>query len=239
MCGRSESSGQTGPGVVKPETTLSQSHSSDTDAASIAALRNLVPQSTLCGAAFDLVMSAALPLSILHHSFRVYLFANWLAAKEKSDWLDSHLLFVACFAHDIGASVKHDGPQRFEVEGADAAAQLVRNHQSESDAHEVWTAIALHTSPGIAERITPLARLVRLGVLIDFRPAARSSWGAVEYGKDVEARHPRLDIEKILGDAVVEQAKNNPGKAPAASWPGVLYKSHLENPDWTGINQAF
>ncbi|KAJ9606282.1 hypothetical protein H2200_009243 [Cladophialophora chaetospira] len=237
MCGISETSG---PGAVRPETTLSQSHSSDTDAASVAALRALVPQSALCGAAFDLVISAGLPLSILHHSFRVYLFAKWLAAKEKSEWADSGLLFVSCITHDIGTSVKHDGPQRFEVEGADAAAELVKSHgHSEVDAHQVWTAIALHTSPGIAERITDLARLVRLGVMIDFRPAARSSLGAIDYGKDVEGQLPRLDIEKILGDAVVEQAKRNPDKAPAASWPGILYKSHLENPEWTGVNRAF
>jgi hypothetical protein len=229
---------------VTPETTLSHSHSSDTDAPNTsdaaALLRGFVPHSALCTAAFDLVISAALPLSILHHSLRVYLFAKWLADNEKSEWADSDLLFVACMTHDIGASRKHDGPQRFEVEGADAGADLVRSHsKSEGDAHEVWTAIALHTSPGIAERITPLARLVRLGVLIDFRPAIKSSLGAEEYARDVEARLPRLDIEKVLGDAVVEQAIRNPGKAPAASWPNNLYKSHLDNPNWAGVNRAF
>ncbi|EXJ65408.1 hypothetical protein A1O7_01749 [Cladophialophora yegresii CBS 114405] len=239
MCGHS---GSTGPGAVAPETTLSHSQASDTDAPNDAAasLRVFVPHSTVSTAAFDLVISAALPLSILHHSLRVYLFANWLADKEKSEWADSDLLFVACMTHDIGASHKHDGPQRFEVEGADAGAELVRSHsKSEEDAHEVWTAIALHTSPGIAERITPLARLVRLGVLIDFRPATRSSLGAVEYARDVEARLPRLEIEKVLGDAVVGQVIKNPAKAPAASWPNNLYKSHLENPHWDGINRAF
>ena len=50
---------------------------------------------------------------------------------------------------------------------------------------------------------------------------------------------PRLEIEKILGDAVVAQAVKNPGKAPSASWANNLYKSHLENPDWTGVNRAF
>ena len=238
MCGSSETSG---PGAVRPETTLSHSHSSDTDAANAAtALRAWVPPSTLCAAAFDLVIAATLPLSILHHSLRVYLLAKWLAQRENSEWAENDLLFVACMTHDIGASHKHDGSQRFEVEGADAAADLVRSHgKSEADAHEVWTAIALHTSPGIAERITPLARLVRLGVLIDFRKATRFSLGAAEYARQIETKLPRLDIEKILGDAVVGQAIKNPDKAPAASWPNNLYKSHLENPDWTGINQEF
>ncbi|OAP54997.1 hypothetical protein AYL99_10697 [Fonsecaea erecta] len=185
-------------------------------------------------------MSASLPLTIVHHSLRVYLLANWLAEREKSEWAGSDLLFVACVCHDIGASQAHNGPQRFEVEGADAAANLLRRHsRSEAEAHEVWTAIALHTSPGIAERITPLARLVRLGVLIDFRPAIKAQLEAGTYAETIEAKLPRLEIEKVLGDAVVQQAVQNPAKAPAASWPNNLYRSHLENPDWTGVNRAF
>ena len=190
MCGPSKASG---PGAVRPETTLSHSHSSVTDAANVTtSLRALVPQSPLCAAAFDLVISAALPLSIVHHSFRVYLFAKWLAQKEQSEWAKNDLLFVACITHDVGTSQNHDGPQRFEVEGADAAAGLVKSQgRSEAEAHQVWTAIAIHTSPGIAERITPLARLVRLGVCIDFRPAIRASLECNEYGKEVEAKPPQ------------------------------------------------
>ncbi|KIX97677.1 uncharacterized protein Z520_06455 [Fonsecaea multimorphosa CBS 102226] len=241
MCGRSAAPGAEPSLAVKPETTLSHSHSSDSDAATGSqSLRAFVPASALCAAAFDLVMSAALPLTIVHHSLRVYLLANWLAQREKSEWADSDLLFVACICHDIGAAQVHNGPQRFEVEGADAAANFLRGQsRSEAEAHEVWTAIALHTSPGIAERITPLARLVRLGVLIDFRPATRAALDAEAYAKSIEAKLPRLDIEKILGDAVVQQALQNPAKAPAASWPNNLYKSHLENPEWTGVNRAF
>lgn len=220
--------------TVPPETTLS--HSDETNAGE--AFLAFVPDSTICISAFDLVRSAV-PLSIIHHSLRVYLFAKWLAQKE-SDLADSDLLFIACICHDLGTSQRHDGPQRFEVEGADAAATFLRNQgRTEAEAHEVWTAIALHTSPGIAERITPLARLVRLGVLIDFRPATRASLGADTYAESIEAKLPRLEIEKILGDAVVQQAVQNPLKAPAASWPNNLYKSYLENPEWTGVNRAF
>lgn len=184
---------------------------------------------------------SALPLSIVHHSLRVYLFANWLAHKEHSQLADGDLLFAACVGHDLGASHLHNATsERFEVEGADATVDLLRKHEvTDTDAHDVWVAIALHTSPHIAERITPLARLVRLAVLIDFRPLSRQSLDAVDYGREIELKLPRLDIEKILADAVVHQAVQNPQKAPPASWPNALYKSHLENPDWTGVNKGF
>lgn len=233
MCDRSAT---LGGDAVTHETTFSPTTDPDTGNA----LRAYIPPgSTLCAAAFDLIMSA-LPLSIVHHSIRVYLFANWLDQREESQLANSELLFVACVCHDLGASHKHDGPQRFEIEGADVAAALLRDQgKSQEEAHDVWTAIALHTSPGIAERITPLARLVRLGVLMDFRPATRESLDAIGYGREIESKLPRLEIEKLLGDAVVHQAILNPQKAPAASWPNNLYKSYLENPEWTGVNIAF
>jgi len=205
-------------------------------------LRAFVPNTSLCTTAFNLV-EAVLPLPILHHSVRVFLFAKGLAETEQSPWAAGfklEVLFVACVCHDLGTSNQYNGPQRFEVEGADAAVQLLRSHKvSSSDMHEVWTAIALHTSPGIAERISPLARLVRLGVLIDFRQATREALGATEYARDIEKKIPRLDVEKVLGDVVVGQALQNREKAPPASWPGILLKAHLEDPKRDGVNPAF
>ncbi|KAK5050999.1 hypothetical protein LTR84_003558 [Exophiala bonariae] len=220
----------TGPSAEQPDETI------------LAQLDSLVPDTPLSKAILRHVVSA-LPLSIVHHSLRVYLFANWLAHKEASPLADGHLLFAACVGHDLGASHLHNATsERFEVEGADTTVALLREHHrdlTETDAHDVWVAIALHTSPHIAERITPLARLVRLAVLIDFRPLSRQSHHAVDYGREIEIKLPRLDIEKILADAVVHQAVQNPLKAPPASWPNALYKSHLENPDWTGVNKGF
>jgi hypothetical protein len=226
----------TGPSSGQPDET-SLAH---LDATTEQALASFVPDTTRSKSILHHVVSA-LPLSIVHHSLRVYLFANWLAHKEHSPLADGDLLFAASIGHDLGASHLHSiTSERFEVEGADATVELLREHQvSETDAHDVWVAIALHTSPHIAERITPLARLVRLGVLIDFRPATRESLDAVDYAREIELKLPRLNIEKILGDAVVQQAVQNPSKAPPNSWPNNLYKSHLENPHWTGVNRGF
>ena len=144
--------------------------------------------------------------------------------------------------------MENDGPQRFEVCGADAAAKHLREFEvNEADIQEVWTAISLHTSPGIAERITPLARFVRLAVLMDFNELGKSHWvteselevNEVSYRRRIEEQFPRLSAEKALGDIVVEQSIRQPTKAPASSWAGIMVRAAKEEPEWEGINKAF
>ena len=57
--------------------------------------------------------------------------------------------------------------------------------------------------------------------------------------EDFEARFPRGNVEKVLGDVVAEQGLRRPEKAPAASWAGVLARSARENEGWEGVNRAF
>lgn len=199
-----------------------------------------IPADYLSQGAYKLAQSH-LPPPILNHSIRVFLLADFLAQREKSEWATQDrrsLLCVACILHDIGCATQFDGPQRFEVEGADAAANYLRqSNTAQSDIHEVWQAIALHTSPGIAERISPLARLVRQAVLTDF--GRQLDQEGEDTRSTVEQSFPRLGIEKILGDTVVDQALRRPEKAPPASWPGILLRAKKEAPEWDGVNKAF
>jgi hypothetical protein len=142
----------------------------------------------------------------------------------------------------MGTSSTYDtGPTRFEIEGADAAVKFLSQYPSvtEAERQEVWTAIAIHTSPQIAERIGVLPRLVRMGVLIDFKRPAVLSLVSDEWRQQTDIDFPRANIEKVLGDAVVEQALKRPDKAPAACWPGIMYKAKLAEPEWDGVNKAF
>jgi hypothetical protein len=171
---------------------------------------------------------------------RVFLHAQIIAANRKlypGSLVDLELLFVASALHDIGTAASFDGPQRFEVEGADAAADFLRSRGfSDLDIDAVWDAIALHTSPGIAERRGPLTLLLRLGVLSDFGQLIDVS---TEDVVAIEATYPRGAIEEVLGSAIIAQCITNPAKAPASSWPGGLYRAHLANPNGSGMNPAF
>lgn len=203
-----------------------------------ASLPDIVLSSELCKAAYN-VAGRNLHVAIFNHSVRVFAYALRLAAHESPNTIIPeriHLLFTACVLHDIGASSAHDGHQRFEVEGADAAANFLTSyHVDTNDVREVWMAIALHTSPHVAERISPLSKYVRAAVLIDFGKSMVES----VFRDNLEKQWPRLEVEKVLGDTIVEQAVRQPQKAPSASWPGILYRSYLEDPHWSGINRAF
>ena len=176
--------------------------------------------------------------AIINHSVRVFGYAQAIADHERCV-VDSEALQVASLFHDAGTATEYDGPLRFEIEGADAAAAFLTAHGWEaSRVDAVWEAIALHTSPQLAERRGPLARYLRFGVRADFGdeallPDARRRRSAAE------AERPRLGIEQELGDAVVRQAMRNPAKAPPASWPGALLQAHLADPSRQGVNPAF
>jgi hypothetical protein len=162
--------------------------------------------------------------AIANHSVRSYLFATEFAgaiAAEAGVDYDDRLLLAACLLHDIGLTKAADGDQRFEIDGADYATDLLSEHDFSTDeARAVWEAIVLHTSPGIAERWNPLTRLVRSGVGMDFGrglevvPADRID--------AIFAGYPRLDMEATLVAEVIAQADANPLKAPRNSFAEIL-----------------
>ncbi len=160
--------------------------------------------------------------SVLNHSVRTYLHAAAIAERDGVEH-DGETLFQACALHDIGTADAFDGPVRFEVEGADAAAAfLTAEGVSAQAVDQVWEAIALHTSGQIAERRGPITMLTRLGVIADF------DGGSAAF----EESFPRLDIEVELKRLVVEQARRNPAKAPKSSWPGYLTRTRIDPSDF-------
>jgi len=162
-----------------------------------------VPAGPLAEAALSIARSSE-SASVANHSLRSYYFAELLAAHEgclDDAAYDRDLLFAATVMHDLGAGGLAKGEARFEVEGADLAAAVLREHGvAEPDTDRVWEAIALHTSPGIAERRGLLAYLTREGVGIDFgrRWEIVSAWAP-----QIHAAYPRLMMVPSLVEAIV------------------------------------
>ncbi|MGP3946721.1 HD domain-containing protein [Streptomyces sp. 6N106] len=178
--------------------------------------------------------------AIFNHSVRVWLLADHFGRQQGVEGMEREALAIACLFHDAGTAAPYEGPERFEVEGADAARAFLSEHDwPEPLTQRVWEAIALHTSPGIAERMGALPRLVRLAVMADFGRTDLLTANGWQTSSSTLSRFPRADIEIALGDAVVAQAVRAPEKAPPSSWPGALLAAHLADPDHIGVNPAF
>jgi len=126
-----------------------------------------IPDSQLAREATDLVRDTETEL-LYHHSRRVFLFGA-LTGRKKHLAFDSELLYLGAMFHDMGLMSAHSSPdKRFEVDGANAAADFLRRHGIREDAVElVWTSIALHTTPGIPEFMRPEIALLTAGVEMD------------------------------------------------------------------------
>jgi HD superfamily phosphodiesterase len=126
-----------------------------------------IPDSAIAREATQLLRDAASDL-LFRHSMRVYLWGA-LAADRKDLSLDTELFYVGAMFHDLGLTPGfHESSLRFEVDGANAARDFLRSHGiPEADVHKVWTAIALHTTPGIPQFMHAEAALLHLATGLD------------------------------------------------------------------------
>src|SRR6266480_6106368 len=187
-----------------------------------------LPSAPLVDASLALVRSTE-TRPIVDHSIRTFLFARLLAGHEgclDDAAYDEELLFAATVMHDLGLGEQARGQARFEVEGADLAAAVLREHGvAEADVDRVWEAIALHSSHGLAERRGLLTYLTYKGVFID---AGRLT-GVVADGlrKDVLDAYPKPADGPYILDAIIAHAKRSPAAAPPGSLAAHLLLRHL------------
>ena len=105
---------------------------------------------------------------LFSHSSRVYYFGA-IAGSQRGLEFDPELLYAGAMFHDIGLMPSHSSPtDRFEVDGANAAKAFLKGRGiAKQDLDTVWTAIALHTTPGIPQYMHPVVALVTAGVEMD------------------------------------------------------------------------
>ena len=149
-----------------------------------------IPDTKLAQEVTELIRDTESPL-LFHHSSRVYYFGA-LAGKHRGLKFDPELLYVGAMFHDMGLTHQHSSKnERFEVDGANAARDFLRRHGiAQSDIDTVWTAIALHTTPGIPQHMHPVIALVTAGVEMDVLGLTYSEYSNAEREAVVEA-HPR------------------------------------------------
>ncbi|MFF7710366.1 HD domain-containing protein [Pseudomonas sp. NPDC007930] len=149
-----------------------------------------IPDSALAREITEQVRSTASPL-LFHHSSRVFYFAA-LAGRQRGLKFDAELLYCGCMFHDMGLTHQHSSAcERFEVDGANAARDFLNGRGiSQADIDTVWTAIALHTTPGIPQHMHPVVALVTAGVEMDVLGLTYPQYSDAER-EAIVAAHPR------------------------------------------------
>ncbi|XVS66485.1 HD domain-containing protein [Actinosynnema sp. CA-299493] len=178
-------------------------------------------------ATLDFLRASVSP-AVVNHSIRAYAYAEFLVDRWDArghEEYDARAVFFAAVLHDLGLSAAGGRrPDRFEVAGADLAAEHLRDHDVDAGTTDlVWEAIALHTSIGIADRRGLLCRLVAAGTALDFGvdPEAVTD----EVAADLHTRYPRLNTATALHTAIVGQARALPTKAPVGSLARYLVRT--------------
>ncbi|GAA2079632.1 HD domain-containing protein [Streptomyces albiaxialis] len=168
-----------------------------------------VPDSALANEATALVRDTA-PELIYHHSRRVHFFGA-LQGRRRRLGFDPELLYIGAMFHDLGLGEEfRSSGRRFEVDSADEARRFLRAHGVPEDAvRRVWTAIALHTTPGIPEHMEPEVALVTAGVEYDVLGIGFDDIGPEERAA-VTALHPRPDSKRRILEAFTEGVAPKP-----------------------------
>ena len=178
-----------------------------------------VPDSRIAREITELVRDTESPL-LFHHSSRVYYWGA-LAGKRRGLRFDPELLYAGAMFHDMGLTDQHSSERdRFEVDGANAARDfLLSRGIAQQDVDTVWTAIALHTTPGIPQYMHPVIALVTAGVEMDVLGLAYDDYTRAEREAVVHA-HPRTgsfkeDIIQAFYDGIKDKPETAFGNVKA------------------------
>ncbi len=157
-----------------------------------------VPDTALVALALELAKKHYEPYQY-NHVLRSWLFAVHLAERHAVRY-DAEVLAVATLLHDIGLVPAFEGTARYEVDGANAARDmLTRAGLDARRAQLLWDAIALHATPSLAQHKEPEVALAAGGIGLDFTGFGYDKVPADLMG-EVLAMFPRLGMKKGFAD---------------------------------------
>jgi len=167
-----------------------------------------LPDSTLAREATDFSRAVSAPV-VFNHVLRTYLFGE-LLGRAKGLEFDSELFYLGAVLHDLGLTERFIGQQRFELDGADAAAEFLKDKGAPEEWVEVvCDAVALSTSRGIVGRKRPEVALVNAGAVVDV-----FGLGVDQLPKEavaqVIAAFPRMGFKKTFQKVMAEVVARKP-----------------------------
>jgi HD superfamily phosphodiesterase len=168
-----------------------------------------IPDSAMAKQATELLREHGSDL-LYNHTLRAYIFAA-LNGEQNSIRYDAELLYVSTMFHDLGLTAHYrSDDKRFEVDGANAARDFLRGYGvSPQSMQLVWDAIALHTSPGIAEYKEPEVALLNHAVALDVIGRGYDQLSNA-HREEIVKQFPRNELKKNMITTFFDGFKHKP-----------------------------
>jgi hypothetical protein len=169
-----------------------------------------IPDSTLANEITEFIRDTESTL-LFNHSSRVYYFGA-LAGQHRGLKFDAELLYAGAMFHDIGLIPAYSSDtDRFEVDGANAASDFLRRRSiPEQEISQVWTAIALHTTPGIPQYMHPVVALVTAGIEMDVLGIGYNSFTDSDRNAVVQAFPRRANFKEDILQVFYDGIRHKP-----------------------------
>jgi hypothetical protein len=105
---------------------------------------------------------------LFNHAMRSWLFAEAIGRIKGIDF-DREVVAIGTILHDIGLTASMSGPDRFEVNGANAARSFIKGKGlSDRRAQLIWDLVALNSTPSLALHKEPEVAVGTMGIGLDY-----------------------------------------------------------------------
>src|SRR3954469_1032635 len=146
---------------------------------------------------------------LFNHAMRSWLFAEAIGRVKGLDY-DREVVAIGTILHDIGLTAGVSGPNRFEVNGADAAVSFVRGKGlSDRRAQLIWDLVALNSTPSLALHKEPEVALGTMGIGLDYGGFGVEALPIADVERILSA-FPRLRMKQQFADACCRLVKARP-----------------------------
>jgi len=146
---------------------------------------------------------------LFNHAMRSWLFAETIGRIKGLDY-DHEVVAIGTILHDIGLTASVSGPNRFEVNGADAAVSFIKGQGlSDRRAQLIWDLVALNSTPSLALHKEPEVAVGTMGIGLDYGGFGIQALPPGDLERILSA-YPRLKMKQRFADTCCRLVTEKP-----------------------------
>ena len=146
---------------------------------------------------------------LFNHAMRSWLFAEAIGRINRIDY-DREVVPIGTILHDIGLTTGVSGPNRFEVNGADAALSFIKGKGlSDRRAQLMWDLVALNSTPSVALHKEPEVAVGTMGIGLDYGGFGVEALAADDIQRILNA-FPRLKMKQRFAETCCRLVMEKP-----------------------------